>query len=959
MLVSNFDQQDIADSSEKHIPPDAFSLTLSHQDFTILRVSSSADQLIGYTREELIGHPLITLIGQDPMKILGSQLDSTSEIQNLKPISCIVCARYSSTGEPKDLIFEDRSFDMTFDVSHGSLVVKFRPSLVTLLDPVPVLVVSIAHLVKKIQMVFKVEDLLTVSTQEMRKMMHVDRVMVYEFKRDGHVKVVAEDKDIGTTSFVGHHYPSSHLSEHARITHGKSSVKIFYDLANDPRLANQATTAKAGNSSLASMRCMSSAHIEFLDTIDVKFCMSVCIIIDEKLWGLIVYHHHLPQSVSHSMRISCELFGNIMSSKLTSILSSIDSQEIRNYRFHMTGVVNSLIGNDNWKEALIRKATNLCQLFHATGLVICFDSQHFLCGDTPTPQQVKLLTAYIVTREPGQIFTCDYLLSSHVPGHTYKDVGSGILAIGLSDSASQDDMVILFRKEIPETLKWVDTSVDSTIIEGHSERWSSIDLEMAQELKRNLLELKLREDHQRVKKEVDMKAFAAEQQATMRALTAEREATARAVIEKQEAHQIASIAKEHRKQQALFIDTICHEIRNPINGITGTIGVLRNHIGSMEHLIQKFDHQIQTSFGDHLKQLRECANDIEECADHQRVIANDVLSLSTLEQEKVRLENNPINLTRVLRQILPPYESILRDKGLTMEIKIFDTEVYILGDQNRIKQIICNLIGNAIKFTSSGFIRISTASHRTVKENERLFEISIEDSGIGMSQEEMDRLFIPYSQANQGISGKYGGTGLGLVISQQLAKLMSGKITIHSEKGVGSAFKLHFTSQVISSEEYLRLSAPVPVIPRVVPADASKVHKILIVEDNRINQKVLTKMLNKEGYNCDVANNGLEALELYRLHQYRIILMDIQMPVMDGLEATSKIRELELDEKWPASYIACISGNAREQHTMEALSAGVNVYLLKPIKSEQLLNVINMIDHRNDSLKHVGTESRV
>ena len=441
-------------------------------------------------------------------------------------------------------------------------------------------------------------------------------------------------------------------------------------------------------------------------------------------------------------------------------------------------------------------------------------------------------------------------------------------------------------------------------------------------------------------RESDARALIAHEESAMRNITAEREATARALIEKDEQRQIASMAKESRKQQALFIDTMCHEIRNPINGILGTVEIMRDQIANMEEQIQNVDHLIPKSLLQNLKELRQSINDIEECADHQRVISNDVLSLSTLEQERLQLENTAMNLTHVLRHILRPYETIIPKKGLTFEIDLFATEVYILGDQNRLKQIICNLLNNAIKFTSVGFIRISSISHGADENNQEVFEIRIADSGIGMSLEETRRVFLPYAQANQGISSQYGGNGLGLVISQELAKLMQGYIGITSQEGIGTEFKLHFSSKVISAEEYLRLSRPDPPTSIQLSVGAIRREKILVVEDNLINQKVLVKMLAKAGYDCDVANNGLEGVESYKLSKHGIILMDIQMPKMNGLGATKQIREFEVEQKLVSTYIICISGNAREEQQAEALDIGADLYLVKPIKREQVLSLI-------------------
>ena len=920
--------------TEGNVPSGTFSMVLSHQDLTIVRVSSSTEQIIAYTRQELVGHPLITLIGKSQVEILELQLSPNTEARSLQPISCTVCARYSSDGDQKDLTLEDRVFDMTVRASDGSLIAEFSPSEIESLETVPIPIKSVTASMKKIQAACSIEELLSISAQEMRKMIPVDRVMIYEFKKDdGHIKVVAEDKRPEYPSFVGHHYPSTHMSEHARLMTRSKDLSIFSDVVNQPLLSPNSVATLPRNLTLAAMRYMSPAHVELLDMMNVRFSMSVSIIVDEQLWGLIVFHDHVTQAVSHSTRVSCELLGHVISSKFTSLIISIQKQRIRDYRLHMVDVLDSLIGVDDWKKVVLREAPKLYQLFGATGVVILFNSCYTSTGLTPDLKHMKLLRPYIESQQKEGVFACSSLISNHAPGKAYKDIGSGILAISLIGSIPPDDMIVLFRKEKPQLVKWVNQIEDSTLIEGCSETWTTADLEIAHELKRYLLEIKHRYQKRQIEEQESLALLAKHQETKDRALTAEREATQR-----------ATIAEDHRRQQVLFIDTMCHEIRNPINGITGTVSLLHDHLAIMEDKIHNSDYQqLKDSLVKSLKIIRDGLNDIDECASHQRIIADDVLSLSKLQENRVRLEQIPMNLTAVLHNILRTYESIVSRKNIKLEIQTFDTDLYILGDRNRLKQIICNLMDNAVKFTSRGFIRIRARLLHLTQDNLQTFEIGVEDSGLGMTKNESDRLFVAYSQANQGISGQYGGTGLGLVISQELARLMQGQITIRSEKGVGSEFKLDFAAQVITSDEYLRLSAPQVVTTRIPSSGSPHTKRILVVEDNVINQKVLNKIIDKAGHKCDIANNGLEAVELYRLYRHCIIFMDIQMPVMGGLEATRLIREIELEQSLSASYIACISGNAREEHRQQATESGVNTYLVKPFNRDEVMNIINGI----------------
>ena len=447
-------------------------------------------------------------------------------------------------------------------------------------------------------------------------------------------------------------------------------------------------------------------------------------------------------------------------------------------------------------------------------------------------------------------------------------------------------------------------------------------------------------------RESEARALIAKEESAMRALTADRETAARAIIEVQEARQLSAVARESRRQQALFIDTMCHEIRNPINGILGSVNIARDHIVSIEHQLQEGERSLEKSLFDCITQLRDTITDIEECAHHQRIIADDVLAFSKLEQSQVRLVKTPMNLTHVLRQMLRPYELICISKKIRMEVSLFNgAGVHILGDTNRLKQIIGNLLDNAVKFTATGFIKVTALTHGMDEDHDEVFEINIEDSGIGLTTEEADSLFVPYSQANQSISSKYGGTGLGLVVSQELAKLMKGHIGVRSEKGVGTEFKLRFAATTIAADAYVMTSTPTATVSPLglSLASASTAQRVLVVEDNRINQKILVNMLTKAGYMPDIADDGVQALRLYNLYTYKIILMDIQMPVMDGLEATRRIRTLEGENHLPAAYIICVTGNAREELKAEALSCGVNDYLIKPINRDVLLTLLQKI----------------
>ena len=896
--------------SKEEVQNDQLVLIVSHEDFTILQVGSNVKGIIGYEGRELIGHPLTTLIGEDQMHNLALQLRSVSSIKDLQPIPCTISAHYALDRSPGDLVFDDRCFNMSLQTTGNSLVIRFDLASVRPLGYVAIPMKSIANSIEKLRKVSSLEDLLNISVKEMRNIIHVDRVMIYNFDDVYRIKILAEDKEIHIQPLIHHYYPASYISEEQRAAYLRNDIKISLDIdtsSTPPTSPSDSARDEPSSLSQAVLKCVSLNYTKAQDLVQIRFSMSIPIITDWRLWGLIVCQHSKSKFVSHQIRVSCELFGQIVSWKMVNVLALMQSQDAQACKASMASFADALIASDNWTETLLQKRGAVLELFSATGLAISCNPIGICCETSPTKEQIEKLLPHIISNCDQGVFSNNCLSIEYPEAYAYKDAASGLLALILSMTGHQSEVIMLFRKETHETIEWVDRPETSENIDGHSKPWSDLEIEMAHQLRRHLLETQLRYYSRIVKDKADKRA---------------------------------SIAEELREKQGLFIDTMCHEIRNPINGIIGSLAIANDHLDTMERRIE-LTKDIDQDF----RQLRESLNNISDCANHQKIIANDVLSFSALEQRRIRLNIGPINLTQLLQQILSRYKVITDDKGLTLQEQIFDHEVYILSDRHRLKQIIGNLLDNAIKFTTSGFIKVTSILHSLDKQHQGSFQISIEDSGVGMTQEEISRLFVPYSQANQSISAKYGGTGLGLVISQELARLMKGKISIHSQPNQGTLSTLHFSSTVITREQYLDFLPPTTnehttrSISQPLP-EITQVKKILIVEDNLINQKVLSKILTKAGYSCDIANNGYEGLELSKLHRYKVIFMDIQMPIMDGLEATERIREWESSANLFPSYIICLSGNARKEHQQKAFDSGVDAYIVKPFNREEILDLI-------------------
>lgn len=382
----------------------------------------------------------------------------------------------------------------------------------------------------------------------------------------------------------------------------------------------------------------------------------------------------------------------------------------------------------------------------------------------------------------------------------------------------------------------------------------------------------------------------------------------------------ANIAK------SLFLANMSHEIRTPINGV----------LGVTELLTKGYLTDEQRQYIDILK----------ASSDSLLSIINDILDLSKIESGSMTLSYSFFKLSKAVKEAIKIIEPISQAKGIPLIKDISDdTPEYIIGDQERLKQILINLISNAVKFTEKGSIAIKIKC-LSKKNNACKLEFIIQDTGIGIPEENIKTIFEPFVQLDNTIRKKFGGTGLGLAICYKLVKLMNGTIWIESSLGIGTEVHFIISFKVEPEEDMIRKTMSnlkkqesINEI-RHMYAQPNKKLNILIAEDNEINQMLITKMLAIEGFTYKVANNGYEAIELFKQEDFDVILMDVQMPKMDGLEATKEIRKLERGRDVP---IIAITAYAMTDDSKKCLAAGMDYYLSKPLSYKKLFALINEI----------------
>jgi signal transduction histidine kinase/CheY-like chemotaxis protein len=393
-----------------------------------------------------------------------------------------------------------------------------------------------------------------------------------------------------------------------------------------------------------------------------------------------------------------------------------------------------------------------------------------------------------------------------------------------------------------------------------------------------------------------VRAYEIETQASIEALRGQNEALLRAQAE----------ADSANRAKSEFLATISHEIRTPLNGVTGMVTLLRDERDP--------------------RRLEDGLRIVQQSADMLLAVINDVLDFSKIEANQLELERVPLAPAHELKLVMELLQSRAAERNNDLELTVAPgAPEWILGDATRLRQVVMNIVSNAVKFTQGG--RVSCL----IKESGGRLLIEVSDTGIGMSAEVRSRLFAPFMQADASTTRRFGGTGMGLVISRRLAEAMGGTISVESEPQRGSRFTVSLPFEATTQ--------PVAAVTLATPPPNTR--SVLVVEDNFVNQVVAVRLLEKMGHRVSVANDGAQGLALLAERTFDLVLMDCHMPVMDGFEATRQLRA-----RGDTTPVFALTAAVTTEDFDHCLAAGMTGVLSKPLRVEKLAEVLLALPSR-------------
>ena len=807
--LTNCDQEPIHISG--HIQPHGVIFVVKEPQLKILQISNNTFQFFGLHPSSLINNDLSVLF--DPIQL--ENLKSCLANENLKTVNPLKLT-IGTTYNPE-------VFDCILHRNEGLLLIEIEPAN----SKNNLSAFSFYHSVKitisKIQSTDTLQDLCQTIVTEVRKITGFDRVMVYKFDPEGNGSVIAEDKQDNLSPFFGLRYPTSDIPKQARKLYSENWLRLIPEINYKPVElvpSNNPLTNQPLDLSFSILRSVSPIHIEYLQNMGVAASMSISLMKNQKLWGLIACHHYSPKHISYEVRAACEFIGQVMSLEL----EFKEGNEDYDYRLELKSIQAKLLENiskaENLSEALVKSQQSLLELVSATGAAVLFGENCYLVGKTPEQEALKYLVGWVQKNLTGEVFHTDSLSKFYESAEQLKDTASGCLAIAISPS--QKIYVLWFRPEVIKTVNWagnpnkpVEIDSDGNLrlsprksfelwkqtVKYTSLPWKECEIEAAIELRNSMINIVL------LQAEKLAKLNTALQQSELR--EREKSTQLEKLLQELQRTQTQLVQTEKMSSLGQLVAGVAHEINNPINFIYGNISHADEYTRDLIELINLYQQHYPSPTTE-IQEARETKDiefliaDLPKLQASMKIGAERICEIVQSLRNFSRIdeaEMKPVDIHDGLDSTLLILSNRLKpkpDRPAIHLIKEYGSLPLVECYVGQLNQVFMNILSNAIDALEESFINKKTSKNgkntkyngkiriRTeVYETKKSVGIHIYDNGSGMTEEIRQRITEPFFTTKP--VGK--GTGIGLAISHQIiTEKHGGKMTCISKPGEGTEF---------------------------------------------------------------------------------------------------------------------------------------------------------------------------
>ena len=816
--LTNCDREPIHISGQ--IQPHGMLLVVREPQLEILQVSENTQDLLGFDAESAIGQDLSLLLDRTQLEKLKACLQK----ENLKTINPI---KLSVKKAGKSL-----EFDCILHRGEGVLIVELELATTTENLSIFSFYHSVRSTVSQIQSARNLKELCQQTVAEVRKISEFDRVMVYQFDPEGNGAVIAEDKAENLSAFLGLNYPSTDIPKQARKLYSLNWLRLIPDINYQPVSlisANNPVTNQPLDLSFSVLRSVSPMHIEYLQNMGVTASMSISLIKDQKLWGLIACHNYTPKYLNYEVRAACEFIGQVMSLEL----QSKEGNEDYDYKLHLksiqTQIFEDISTSENLSEVLVKCQHNLLEAVNAQGAAIVFGNNCYRVGQTPRGESLKYLTNWVENHLTKEIFYTDSLTKCYPEAEEFKDTASGCLAIAISPT--QKIYILWFRPEVIKTVNWagnpnkpVEIDADGSHrisprqsfelwkenVRCKSLPWKQCEIDAALELKKAMINIVLRQADKLEKLNTALQASVARER--------EKAAHLKTAMSELQRTQTQLVQSEKMSSLGQLVAAVAYEVTNPINFIYGNLSYANEYSEKLINLLQLYSQHYPSSAPEiqaeiEASELEFVVEDLPKLLGSMKVGANRIREIVQSLRNFSRIDEaeiKPVDIHDGLDSALLILSNRLKPKPMKQSYPLGNrAAIHLIKEYGslplvecyavQINQVFMNVLTNAIDALEDAFLHKNLSPQcgyeeeaancgqiRIVTEvcpGEKAVAVRIKDNGWGMEETVCQKIFEPFFTTK--MVGK--GAGIGLAICHEIVvEQHGGKLSCISAPGEGT-----------------------------------------------------------------------------------------------------------------------------------------------------------------------------